>query len=125
MPRAGNARAWPPRSTRSAGRLPACTRRRCAIGSTPRFAWASHGIEATEALARKELGLTTVEEKYQQEHGRSAMQTTKAWWQAGIPFEEVTDWIGAGLTAEEATAQRASGVTVEQAAVLSSWRKEK
>lgn len=53
------------------------------------------------------------------------MQTTKAWWQAGIPFEEVTDWIGAGLTAEEATAQRASGVTVEQAAVLSSWRKEK
>lgn len=88
------------------------------------IAWASHGIEATEALAWKELGLTPVEAA-RQEQGQSAMQTAKAWWQAGVPVEEVADWIGAGLTPKEAAEQRASGVTVEQAAVLRSLRNEK
>jgi len=86
-------------------------------------AWAVHGIEASEALAWKELGLTPVEAERQQSNGATAMQTARAWWQAGIPFEEVADWIGAGLTPQEAAEQRANGVTVERAAVLRSLRK--
>jgi hypothetical protein len=87
------------------------------------IAWAIHGVDASEAIAWKELGLTPVEAHRQQEQGNSAMQTAKAWWKAGIPVEEVADWIGAGLTPGEACQQRASGVTVEQAAVLRSLRK--
>ena len=87
------------------------------------IAWAVHGIEASEALAWKELGLTPVEAERQQSSGANAMQTAKAWWQAGIPFDEVADWIGAGLTPDEAADQRANGVTVERAAVLRSLRK--
>ena len=87
------------------------------------LAWATHGIEASEAIAWKELGLTPPEAERQQARGATAMQTAKAWWQAGIPVEEVADWIGAGLTPEEASEQRANGVTVEQAAVLRSLRK--
>jgi hypothetical protein len=87
------------------------------------IAWAAHGIEATEALAWKELGLTPPEAERQQATGTTAMQTAKAWWQAGIPFDEVADWIGAGLTPQEAAEQRASGVSVERAAVLRSLRK--
>ncbi len=87
------------------------------------IAWAAHGIEASEALAWKELGLTPPEAERQQATGANAMQTAKAWWQAGIPFDEVADWIGAGLTPQEAAEQRASGVTVERAAVLRSLRK--
>jgi hypothetical protein len=86
-------------------------------------AWAAHGIDATEALAWKELGLTPPEAERQPATGATAMQTAKAWWQAGIPFDEVADWIGAGLTPQEAAEQRASGVTVERAAVLRSLRK--
>jgi hypothetical protein len=88
------------------------------------IAWAVHGIEAGEALAWKELGLTPVEAERQRAHGMNAMQTAKAWWRAGIPFDEVADWIGAGLTPTEAAAQRARGITVERAAVLRSLRKD-
>jgi hypothetical protein len=87
------------------------------------IAWASHGIEAADALAWKELGLTPVEAERQEAEGNTAMQTAKAWWRAGIPVDEVADWIGAGLTPEEATEQRAKGVTGERAAVLRSLRK--
>ena len=62
------------------------------------LAWALHGIEASEALAWKELGLTPVEAEQQQSKGMNAIQTVKAWWRAGIPFDEVADWIGAGLS---------------------------
>ena len=86
--------------------------------------WALHGIEASEALAWKELGLTPVEAERQQSQGMNAMQTVKAWWQAGIPFDEVADWIGAGLTPSEAAQQRAKGVTAERAAVLRSLRQD-
>jgi hypothetical protein len=89
------------------------------------IAWASHGIEATDADAWKELGLTPVEAGRLQEKGMSAMQAAKAWWQAGIPFEEVADWIGAGLTPKEAAEQRAKGVTAERAAVMRSLRKDR
>jgi hypothetical protein len=88
------------------------------------IAWASHGIEAADALSWKELGLTPVEAARQQAQGASAMQTAKAWWRAGIPVDEVADWIGAGLTPEEAVAQRAKGVTGERAAVLRSLRRD-
>ena len=87
------------------------------------IAWAVHGIEASEALAWKELGLTPVEAERQQSTGANAMQTAKAWWKTGIPFDEVADWIGAGLTPQEAAEQRAKGITVERAAVLRSLRK--
>lgn len=87
------------------------------------IAWAVHGIEASDALAWKELGLTPVEAARQQSNGATAMQTAKAWWRAGIPFDEVADWIGAGLTPQEAADQRANGVTAERAAVLRSLRK--
>jgi hypothetical protein len=87
------------------------------------IAWAVHGIEAAEAVAWKELGLTPVEAERQQQAGSNAMQTAKAWWQAGIPFDEVADSIGAGLTPQEATGQRAKGTTVERATVLRSLRK--
>lgn len=87
------------------------------------IAWAMHGIDAADALAWKELGLTPIEAERQQQQGNTAMQTAKAWWQAGIPVEEVADWIGAGLTPDEAACQRRKGVTVEQAAVLRSLRK--
>jgi len=88
------------------------------------IAWASHGIDAGDAMAWKELGLSPVEAGRQQALGQSAMATAKAWWAAGIPVEEVADWIGAGLTPAEAAAQRAQGVTVERAAVLRSLRKD-
>ena len=88
-------------------------------------AWATHDIEAADALAWKELGVTPAEARRQQAEGRSAMQVAKAWWQSGIPFDEVADWIGAGLTPKEAAEQRANGVTVERAAVLRSLRKHK
>lgn len=87
------------------------------------IAWASHGIDAGDAGAWKELGLTPVEAERQQALGLGAMQTAKAWWRAGIPVDEVADWIGAGLTPEEAAEQRAKGVTGERAAVLRSLRK--
>jgi hypothetical protein len=89
------------------------------------IAWASHGIEAGDALAWKELGLTPIEAERQQDQGNNAMQTAKAWWRAGIPVDEVADWIGAGLTPEEAAEQRAKGVTGERVAVLRSLRKDK
>ncbi|MBV9192923.1 MAG: hypothetical protein JO168_02180 [Solirubrobacterales bacterium] len=89
------------------------------------IAWALHGIEASEAMAWKELGLTPVEAERQQSNGMNAMQTVKAWWKAGIPFDEVADWIGAGLTPAEAAAQRANGVTAERAAVLRSLRSDR
>lgn len=89
------------------------------------IAWATHGIEAADALAWKELGLTPVEAERQQSQGLSAIQTAKAWWKANIPFDEVADWLGAGLTPQEAAEQRANGVTADQAAVLRSLRKEK
>lgn len=89
------------------------------------IAWATHGIDAVDALAWKELGLTPVEAERHQANGMSAMQVAKAWWQAGIPLEEFADWIGAGLTPEEAAEQRAKGVSVERAAVLRSLRKRK
>ena len=89
------------------------------------IAWATHGIDAGDAVAWKELGLTPLEAERQQAQGLSAIQTAKAWWKANIPFDEVADWLGAGLTPEEAAEQRASGVTAEQAAVLRSLRKEK
>jgi hypothetical protein len=89
------------------------------------IAWATHGIDASDALAWKELGLTPVEAERQQAQGLGAMQTAKAWWRAGIPVDEVADWIGAGLTPEEAAGQRAKGVTGERAAVLRSLRKDK
>ena len=89
------------------------------------LAWALHGIDAGDAAAWRELGLTPVEAERQQAQGLGAMQTAKAWWQAGIPFDEVADWIGAGLTPQEAAEQRASGVTAERAAVLRSLRKRK
>lgn len=89
------------------------------------IAWAVHGIEASDALAWKELGLTPVEAERQQAQGMNAMQTAKAWWQAGIPFDEVADWIGAGLTPKEAAEQRSRGITVDRAAVLRSLRKDK
>ena len=82
-------------------------------------------IDAGDAVAWKELGLTPLEAERQQAQGLSAIQTAKAWWKANIPFDEVADWLGAGLTPEEAAEQRASGVTAEQAAVLRSLRKEK
>jgi hypothetical protein len=88
------------------------------------IAWAVHGIEASEALAWQELGLTPVEAERQRAQGSNAMQTAKAWWQAGIPFDEVADWIGAGLTPTEAADQRSRGITVERAAVLRSLRKD-
>jgi hypothetical protein len=88
------------------------------------IAWASHGIDAADALAWKELGLTPVEAARQEAQGSGAMRTAKAWWRAGIPVEEVADWIGAGLTPEEAVEQRAKGVTGERAAVLRSLRKD-
>jgi hypothetical protein len=88
------------------------------------IAWASHDIEASDALAWKELGLTPVEAERQQAQGLSAMQAAKAWWRAGIPFDEVADWIGAGLSAAEAAEQRAKGVTAERAAVLRSLRQD-
>lgn len=87
------------------------------------IAWAIHGIDASEALAWQELGLTPVEAQRQRAQGNNAMQTAKAWWQADIPVDEVADWIGAGLTPKEAAEQRAKGVTGEQAAVLRSLRK--
>jgi hypothetical protein len=89
------------------------------------IAWAVHGIDASEAVAWKELGLTPVEAERQQTQGMNAMQTAKAWWKAGIPFDEVADWMGAGLTPDEAAEQRANGVTAERAAVLRSLRKDK
>ena len=88
------------------------------------IAWAKHGIDASDALAWKELGLTPVEAERHQQQGMSAMQTAKAWWRAGIPVDEVADWIGAGLTPEEAAEQRANGVTVDRAAVLRSLRRD-
>jgi hypothetical protein len=87
------------------------------------IAWAIHGIDAGDAIAWRELGLTPIEAQRQQAQGASAMQTAKAWWKAGIPVDEVADWIGAGLTPEEACEQRSNGVTVEQAAVLRSLRR--
>jgi hypothetical protein len=89
------------------------------------IAWATHGIDAADALAWKELGLTPVEAGRHQTEGISAMQVAKAWWQSGIPFDEVADWIGAGLTPKEAAEQRAKGVSAERAAVLRSLRKNK
>ena len=89
------------------------------------LAWALHGIEASEALTWKELGLTPVEAEQQQSKGMNAIQTLKAWWQAGIPFDEVADWIGAGLSPSEAAQQRANGVTAERAAVLRSLRQDR
>ena len=53
------------------------------------IAWASHGIDAGDAGAWKELGLTPVEAERQQALGLGAMQTAKAWWRAGIPVDEV------------------------------------
>lgn len=88
------------------------------------IAWAIHDIEASEALAWKELGLTPIEAERQQSKGMNAMQTVKAWWQAGIPFDEVADWIGAGLSPSEAAQQRAGGVTAERAAVLRSLQRD-
>lgn len=89
------------------------------------IAWATHRIDATDALAWKELGLTPVEAGRHQTEGISAMQVAKAWWQSGIPFDEVADWIGAGLTPKEAAEQRAKGVSAERAAILRSLRKNK
>jgi hypothetical protein len=89
------------------------------------LAWALHEIDASEALAWKELGLTPVEARRQHDAGKSAMQTAKAWWEVGIPVSEVADWIGAGLTPGEAAEQRASGVTAERAAVLRSLRTDR
>ena len=89
------------------------------------IAWALHGIEAPDALAWKELGLSPVEAAHQQANGMDPMKTAKAWWQAGIPFDEAADWIGAGLTPQEAAEQRANGVSAERAAVLRSLRKQR
>ncbi|MBV8990903.1 MAG: hypothetical protein JO372_20310 [Solirubrobacterales bacterium] len=88
------------------------------------IAWAMHGIEAGEALAWKELGLTPVEAERQQSQGMNAIQTVKAWWKAGIPFDEVAEWIGAGLSPSEAARQRANGVSAERAAVLRSLQQD-
>ena len=89
------------------------------------IAWAMHGIDASEAVAWNELGVTPVEAQRQQAQGMSAMQTAKAWWQAGIPLDEVADWLGAGLSPQEAAEQRAKGVTSERAAILRGLRKTK
>jgi hypothetical protein len=89
------------------------------------IAWATHGIEAGDALAWKELGLTPVEAERCGGRDVSPMRTAKAWWQAGIPFEEVADWIGAGFSPEEAARQRAKGVSAERAAVLRSLRRDR
>ena len=87
------------------------------------IAWAVHGIDASEAVAWNELGVTPVEAQRQQTQGMSAMQTAKAWWKTGIPFDELADWMGAGLSPQEAAEQRAKGVTSERAAILRSLRK--
>ncbi|HEY5318512.1 MAG TPA: hypothetical protein VIJ20_11055 [Solirubrobacteraceae bacterium] len=89
------------------------------------IAWASHGIDAGDALAWKALGLTPVEAERLQAQGNDARQTAKAWSRAGMPVDEVADWLGAGLTPEEAAEQRAQGVSAERAAVLRSLRRGK
>jgi hypothetical protein len=86
------------------------------------IAWALHDIDAGEALAWKELGLRPAEARRLHESGQTAMQTAKAWWEAGIPASEVADWIGAGLTPAEAAEQRAGGISAERAAILRSLR---
>jgi hypothetical protein len=88
------------------------------------IAWALQDIDAGEALAWKELGLRPAEARRLHEGGQTAMQTAKAWWEAGVPLSEVADWIGAGLTPAEAAAQRANGVSAERAAILRSLRKD-
>lgn len=70
--------------------------------------WAAQGIEASDALAWKELGLSPTEAGRQEVCGMNAIRTAKAWWQAGIPFAEFAECIRSGLTPNEAAVQRAA-----------------
>jgi hypothetical protein len=87
--------------------------------------WGKLGIQAWDARAWRDIGLTAAEtaELCAANPEATPMGIMREWWPTGIPFDELADWIGAGLSAAEAVAQRASGVTVEQAAALRALRR--
>jgi hypothetical protein len=85
--------------------------------------WAKEGVTAWDARVWQTLGLVAAEAGELARAERKPAEVMRAWWRAGIPFDEVADWLGAGLSPEEAVAQRESGVTVEQAAALRALRR--
>jgi hypothetical protein len=84
--------------------------------------WAEQGIDAADAKVWLAFGIGPAEAAALERAGATAAGTMRAWWEAGIPPDEVAAWIGAGLTADEAAAQRAAGVTAERASVLRALR---
>lgn len=88
------------------------------------IAWARQNIDASTARTWQDLGLRPAEAGRFTRRDLTPMAVAKAWWQAGIPFEETASWIGAGLTPAEAIEQRANGVTAEQAETLRTLRDE-
>ena len=101
-----------------------CTATSRGSGSTTRRSpGPSAGIDAADAHAWKEFGIAPGRGRAPREGGRRRPPATmRAWWEAGIPFDEVAAWLGAGLTPEEAAEQRAKGITAERAAVMRALR---
>ncbi len=84
--------------------------------------WACAGIEAADAIAWKELGLSSSEAAKLARAEQSPMRTVRMWCEAGIPFDEIPVWLGAGLTPSEAAAQREKGIAADRAEVLRALR---
>ncbi|GAA0647945.1 hypothetical protein GCM10010174_84180 [Kutzneria viridogrisea] len=85
--------------------------------------WARHGVDAGDARAWLDLGLTPAEGAELSRAGQEPMAVIRAWWRTGVPFEEVADWLGAGFDPEEAARRRAAGITARQAAALRELRR--
>jgi hypothetical protein len=86
------------------------------------YRWAEQGIDVGDAVVWKTFGIGPAEAARLEQAGATAAGTMHAWWEAGVPPDEVAAWLGAGLTAAEAAAQRAAGVTADRAAVLRALR---
>jgi hypothetical protein len=86
------------------------------------LAWAERGVDAGDAQVWKELGIAPDEAGRLTKAGETALGTMRAWWEAGIPIDEVAAWLGAGLTPAEAAEHRAKGITAERAAVMRALR---
>lgn len=84
--------------------------------------WARRGIPASAAYLWHDLGVRPEEAERIVARGLSVEQVIRAWWQAGIPIDEVADWLAAGFSPAEALEQRGRGVTSDEAAALRALR---
>ncbi|GAA1088427.1 hypothetical protein NE857_20950 [Nocardiopsis exhalans] len=78
--------------------------------------WARTGVNATQAVLYRALGLAPEEAARSAKAGRDAEKLLRTWWDAGVPRQDVAAWLTAGFSPQEAASAVAADGTVEEAA---------